>query len=51
MSAQLLSYDYLNSMIKPYVSDLSVALVFGAGYYLFKFLRNKTDKQSEIFFY
>lgn len=47
MSAQLLSFDYLNSMIKPYISDLSVALVFGAGYYLFKFLRNKGENQTK----
>jgi len=47
MSAQLLSYEYLNSMIKPYISDLSVALVFGAGYYLFKFLKNKNENQNK----
>lgn len=46
MSAQLLSYDYLNSMINPYISDLSVALVFGAGYYLFKFLKNRNENNE-----
>ena len=44
MSVQLLSYEYLSSMVKPYVSDLSVALVFGVGYYLFKYLHNNNQK-------
>jgi pentatricopeptide repeat protein len=48
MSAQLLSYEYFNSMIKPYISDLSVALVFGAGYYLFKFLKNRNENINTI---
>ncbi len=47
MSAQLLSYEYLNSMIKPYISDLSVALVFGVGYYLFNFIKNKNQNQNK----
>jgi len=46
MSAQLLNFEYINSMIKPYISDLSVALVFGAGYYLFKFLKNRNQDQN-----
>jgi pentatricopeptide repeat protein len=45
MSAELLSYDYLSSVIKPYVSDLSLALVFGAGYYLFKLIQNKNNNE------
>ena len=46
MSAELLSYDYLSSVVKPYVSDLSLALVFGAGYYLFKYIQKNNDKKQ-----
>lgn len=48
MSTELLSYDYLSSMIKPYVSDLSLALVFGVGYYLFNYLQKRDDSNKKI---
>jgi len=45
MSTQLLNVDYLTNVVKPYASDLGVALVFGLGYYLFKFLNKKDEKR------
>ena len=48
MSAELLNYDYLSSVVKPYVSDLSLALVFGAGYMLFRFVQEKNGQPKTL---
>jgi len=45
MTTQLLNVDYLTNVVRPYASDLGVALVFGLGYYLFKFLNKKEEKK------
>ncbi len=45
MTTQLLNVDYLTNVVRPYASDLGIALVFGLGYYLFKHL-NKKERKS-----
>ena len=48
MTTQLLNVDYLTNVVRPYASDLGVALVFGLGYYLFKFLNKKGDEAKKV---
>ncbi len=48
MTTQLLNVDYLTNVVRPYASDLGVALVFGLGYYLFKFLNKKEDRRPRV---
>ena len=47
MTSQLINVDYLTNVVKPYASDLGVALVFGLGYYLFKHLNKKVDEPAK----